>query len=171
MMDIVDDPTKILDEDLMMSTFSKYLKTIPLFRKYWDHLFEKKQMVIVASETGAKVLQFAESRKKLCHPSDLTNAATDKCLVQLAEVAAQDILDELHDQKKATWKYLSISGSHFLYQGCPQNVQNELLGPEATNDRSESALGGTTHQLQKYGRIGISNAAAVSDVKTNGYFH
>ncbi len=39
-----------------------------------------------------------------------------------------------------------------------------------TNNRRESALGGTTHQLQKYGRIGIINAAAVSDAKTNGYF-
>jgi hypothetical protein len=38
------------------------------------------------------------------------------------------------------------------------------------NDWSESALGGTTHQLQKYGRIGLTNAAAVSDTKTNGYF-
>ena len=45
-----------------------------------------------------------------------------------------------------------------------------MYGIEATNDRSESALGGTTHQLQKYGRIGISNAAAVSNAKTNGYF-
>ena len=68
------------------------------------------------------------------------------------------------------WKYLSISGSHFSYQGCPPSVRNELLGRDATNDRSESALGGTTHQLQQYGRIGITNAAAMSDAKTNGYF-
>ena len=170
MMDIVDHPTKILDEDFMMSMFSKYLDMLPPFRAYWDHLFEKKQMVVVASESGAKVLQFAELRKELFHPSDPTNAATDERLVQLARVAAQGILNELHDEKKATWKYLSISGSHFSYQGCPSDVRNELLGREATNDRSESALGGTTHQLQKYGRIGISNAAAVSDAKTNGYF-
>jgi hypothetical protein len=55
------------------------------------------------------------------------------------------------------------------YQGCPPNVQNELHGREATNDRSETALGGTKHQLQKYGRIGIGNAASVSNAKTNGY--
>jgi len=170
MMDIVNDPTKILDEDFMMSMFSKYLDTLPPFRKYWDHLFEKKQMVVVASKSGTKVLQFAELRKELFHPSDPTNAPTDKRLVQLARVAAQGILDELHDQKKASWKYLSISGSHFSYQGCPLNVRNELLGRDAMNDRSESALGGTTHQLQQYGRIGITNAAAASDAKTNGYF-
>ena len=49
MMDIVDDPTKILDDDFMMSMFSKYLNMLPLFQTYWDHLFEKKQMVVVAS--------------------------------------------------------------------------------------------------------------------------
>ena len=72
--------------------------------------------------------------------------------------------------KKANWKYLSISGSPVSFQGCPKKVKEGLHGREATNDRSESALGGTTHQLQKYGRIGISNAAAISDDKTNGYF-
>ncbi len=46
-----------------------------------------------------------------------------------------------------------------------------MHGCEATNDRSKSALGGTTHQLQKYGCIGIANAAAVSNAKTIGYFH
>ena len=56
------------------------------------------------------------------------------------------------------------------FQGCPKEVKEGLHGRDATNDRSESALGGTTHQLQKYGRIGISNAAAISDAKTNGYF-
>jgi hypothetical protein len=68
-------------------------------------------------------------------------------------------------------KYLSISGSESSFQGCPKEVKEGLHGRDATNDRSESALGGTTHQLQKYGRIGIANAAAVSDAKTNVYFH
>ena len=45
MMDIVDDPTKILDEDFMMSMSSKYLEMLPSLRNYWDHLFEKKKMV------------------------------------------------------------------------------------------------------------------------------
>ena len=91
-------------------------------------------------------------------------------LVELAKVAAQGILDELHDEKKGTWKYLSVSGSESSFQGCPKEVKEGLHGCDATNVRSESALGGTTHQLQKYGRIGIANAAAVSDAKMNGYF-
>ena len=85
-------------------------------------------------------------------------------------MAAQGILDELHDEKKATWKYLSVSESPASFLGCPKEVKEGLYGREATYDRSESALGGTTHQLQQYGRIGIANAAAISDAKTNGYF-
>jgi hypothetical protein len=171
MMDIVEDLTKVLDEDFMMNMFRKYVDGLPPFKAYWDHLFQKKRMMVVASESGVKVLQFNELRKELFSPSDQTNAATNEQLVQLAKVAAQGILDKLHDEKKATWKYLSISGSPISYQGCPEEVKEGLRGCEATNDRSKSALGGTTHQLQKYGRIGIANAAAVSNAKKNGYFH
>ncbi len=56
MMDIVDDSTKILDENFMMNMFLKYVDTIPPYKEYWDHLFKKKRMVAVASESGAKVL-------------------------------------------------------------------------------------------------------------------
>jgi hypothetical protein len=171
MMDIVDDPTKVLSKDFMMNMFSKYLDALTPFKEYWEHSYKKKQMRVIAAESGAMVMQFAELRKELFHPSDATDAATNKRLVELAKVAAQGILDKLHNEKKATWKYLSISGSQVSFQGCPKEVKEGLHGCDATNDRSESALGGTTHQLQKYGRIGIANAVAVSDAKTNGYFH
>jgi hypothetical protein len=63
------------------------------------------------------VLQFSKLRKELFYPSDVTNAATDERLVELAKAAAQVILDELHDEKKAMWKYLSVLGSPLSYQG------------------------------------------------------
>jgi hypothetical protein len=161
---------KNLDENFMMGIFSKYVEELPPLKEYWTHLFEKKQMVLVAAESGAKVLQFAELRKELFHQSDTTNIATDSCGAQLAGISAKTIIDELHDEKKATWKYLSILGSPISFQGCTDEIKSALYGLDATNDRKESALGGTTHQLQQYGCIGISNAAAVSDAKTNGYF-
>ena len=170
MMDLVNDPNNILDEDFMMGMFSEYIAELPPFKKYWEHLFEKKQMIVVASDSGAKVLAYADLRKELFHPCDSTNAATDNRLVELAGVAAQAILDELHDQKKATYKYLSISGSEYSVVGCSTEVQKALCGLEATNDMSESALGGATHQIQQFGRIAITNAAAVSDAKRNQYF-
>jgi hypothetical protein len=130
-------------------------------------MFEKKQMIVVASESGAKVLPYSDLRKELFHPSDNTNKATDSRLVELAPVAAQALLDELHDEKKATYKYLSISESEYCVLGCPSEVQKALCGLEATNNMSESALGGATRQLQQFGRISISNAAAVSDAERN----
>jgi hypothetical protein len=104
MMDIVDDPTKLLSKAFMMNMFGKYFDALLPFKKYWEHLFEKKHMAVVVTESGAKVLQFAELRNELFYPRDLTNAATDKHLVKLAKVATQEILDELHNEKKETWK-------------------------------------------------------------------
>jgi len=40
----------------------------------------------------------------------------------------------------------------------------------ATNDEAESTLGGSTGQLQRFGRIALASAAAVSTMKRNGYF-
>ncbi len=56
--------------------------------------------------------------------------------------------------------------------GGPRNWSQKLEFPtkKATNDRSGSALGGMTHQLQKYGCVGLTNAAAMSNAKTNSYF-
>jgi len=153
-----------------MNMFRKYVDALPPFKSYWEHLFQKKRMNVVASESGAMVLQFAKLRKELFSPSDTTNASTNGHLIELARVAAQGILDELHDDKKATWKYLFVSESPVLFLGCPKEVQEGLYSREATNDRSESALGGTTQQLQQYGRIRIANAAVISDAKRNGYF-
>ena len=42
---------------------------------------------------------------------------------------------------------------------------------EATNDYSESSLGGPTHEIVKYGRINHHNAAAVSDARINKYWN
>lgn len=65
---------------------------------------------------------------------------------------------------------MSISGTSFSWNGCPDAVKMAMLGQEATNDRSESALGRATHQLQRFGRSGILNAATISDAKSNGCF-
>jgi hypothetical protein len=49
MMDIVDNPIKVLDEGFMMNMFRKYIDALPPFKAYWEHLFQKKRMVVVAS--------------------------------------------------------------------------------------------------------------------------
>ena len=52
---------------------------------------------------------------------------------------------------------------------CPDSIKNITLGLEATNDYSESSLGGTMHEINKFGRINQHNASAISDDRRNGY--
>ena len=75
----------------------------------------------------------------------------------------------MENEKKATYKYLSISGSEFSYKHCPEDVKKPMLGKMASNDLAESSFAGVTTQVQCYGRIGMSAAAAVSDVGRNGF--
>ena len=42
MMDIVDDPTKVLNEDFMMNMFGKFVTALSPFKEYWEHLYKKK---------------------------------------------------------------------------------------------------------------------------------
>ena len=44
-----------------------------------------------------------------------------------------------------------------------------MMGKMATNDLAESSFGGVTNQLQKYSRVNITSAAAVSDMQKNNY--
>jgi hypothetical protein len=62
----------------MMNMFIKYVDALPPFKEYWENLYKKKQMRVMATESGATVLQFAELRKELFHPSDATNAVTNE---------------------------------------------------------------------------------------------
>jgi len=74
------------------------------------------------------------------------------------------LLRELEDQTKATYKYLSVTGSPFAYDHCPEDVKTAMLGMLAVNDLAESSFSGVTAQVQCYGRIGMHAAAAVSDM-------
>ena len=83
--------------------------------------------------------------------------------------AADAICTELQDEKKATYKYLSISGSEYSWNHCGEEKKKALLGNTATNDEAESTLGGTTANIQRFGRIALSSAGAVSDMNRNAF--
>jgi hypothetical protein len=155
----------------MMNIFSEYLGEIVPFREYWEVTFEKKQMSVVACcwKDETKVVHMARLRMELFSPVSLTNIGTSEMLIVLAKTAARAIYDELRDESKATFKYLSVSGSEYSWNGCGEARKKALLGKKATNDEAESALGGTTSNIQQYGRINISSAGAISDAKRNGF--
>ena len=76
---------------------------------------------------------------------------------------------ELRNTNKASYKYLSSSGSLFSYNHCPESIKQDMLGKIATNDPAESSFAGVTSQIQKYSRISISGAAAISDMQRNKF--
>jgi hypothetical protein len=65
--------------------------------------------------------------------------------------AADAMCTELQDKKKATYKYLSISGSEYSWNHCGEEKKKALLGNTATNDKAESTLGETTANIQQFG--------------------
>ena len=79
------------------------------------------------------------------------------------------ICTELQNKKKAVYKYLSISGLEYSWNHCGEEKKKALLGNTATNDEAESTLGGTTANIQRFGRIALSSAGAVSDMKRNAF--
>ena len=107
--------------------------------------------------------------KELFCPEDHDNKDSTKVLEKIAIFGAEAFISELLDEKKATYKYLSISGTEYSYEHCPDEVKKALLGCMATNDMAESSFAGVTAQLQCYGCIGMHNGTAVSDMKQNGF--
>jgi hypothetical protein len=74
-------------------------------------------------------------------------------------------ITELLDQKKATYKYLSISESEFSYNYSTEERKQSMMGIRATNDEAESVLGGATANIQRYRCSSLSGAGAVGDLK------
>jgi hypothetical protein len=168
--EIKEDPGLVLDPLYMMNIFKEYRDELPPFKEYWELTFKKKQMRIVNCKDGTKVVHFARLLKYLFDPKRLTDKETTKRVLELASEAVVAFIRELLDQKKATWKYLSVSGSEYCWANSTEERKAALIGMTATNDEAESVLGGTTANIQRYGRINLSNAAAISDAKRNKYF-
>ena len=66
-----------------------------------------------------------------------------------------------------TYKYLSVPESEFSHRYSTVERKQSLIGIRATNDEAESVLGDATANIQQYGRISLSGAGAVGDMKRN----
>ena len=82
--------------------------------------------------------------KELLCPTNLDNQDSIEMLETITTIGIQALIDELLDEKKATYKYLSISGSDFYHEHCPDDVKREMLGQWASNDLAESYFAGVT---------------------------
>ena len=92
-------------------------------------------------------------------------------LKKVAAIGFQTIIDELEDKIKATYKYLCISGTEFLYKHCPEDVKKAMLGKMVSNNLAKSSFAGVAAQVQCYGCISTCNTADVSDTARNGFLN
>ena len=150
------DPDLILDPLFMMNIFKDYRNELPPFKEYWELTFKKKQMQVIARQDGTKIVHYARLLKYLFHPTRSMDKDTNARVIELAYVAINAFIQELLDPKKATWKYLSDSGSDYCWSKMTNERKEALVGVTATNDEAESVLGGTTANVQRFGRINLS---------------
>jgi len=152
----------------MMGMMDDWADEIPDFKEYLHHQFnDNKQRKVAESDSWAVPLK--EVRRELFSPSDQDNKDSTPLLETLAKIACQAWIKELLDPRKKTLQYLSVSGSKYCWQNCPEEAKKALLGALAVNDLAESSFAGLTAQLQFFGRLGLASAAAVSDMARNKF--
>ena len=79
------------------------------------------------------------------------------------------MIEELLDPTKITYMLMSESGGAYSWYVASDELKKSFFGLMAVNDLAESAFGGLIAQLEIFGRIGLANAAAVSNMQRNGY--
>ena len=75
-----------------------------------EYEFEKKKLAYV-EEIKEKAVPLKELFKELFSPENLDNQDSTDTLENIAAIEIASLVVELEDEKKATYKYLSISGS------------------------------------------------------------
>jgi hypothetical protein len=170
LIEILADIKSIHDESVMMHIFDELREELPEFDEFLTQKFEKQQTHRV-DKSNTKAIPYKMLIKELFSPQDRDNKDSTPMLEKVAAIGIEAFKDEMENEKKASYKYLSISGSEYSYDHCPEEVKEAMLGLMATNDLAESSFAGVTAQVQVYGRIGMCNAAAVSDVARNGFLH
>ena len=128
-----------------------------------EYEFENKKSAYV-EESKEKAVPLKELVKELFSPENLDNQDSTDTLENIAAIGFAALVVEMENIKKPTYKYLSITGFELSYEHCPEDVKKSMLGKMASNDLAESSFAGVNVQVQCYGWIEMSAAAAVSNV-------
>ena len=115
-----------------------------------------------------QVVPDAELRKELFSPESEGNQDTDDMTQNLGSIAADTLLVELRGERKATVDYLSSSDGKFSWKNTLGDIQEAGFQKIATNDPTESSFSGTIQQIRYVGRIGLTSAGGVDQVRRNG---
>ena len=111
----------------MLQIFNDLLEELPEFEAHLGYeLKNKKSEFVEASQTKAVPLK--ELIKELLSPTNLDNKDITEMLETITTIGIQALIDELLDEKKSNYKYLSISGSELSHEHCPDDVRRAMLG-------------------------------------------
>lgn len=146
---IVDNPKLIHDEAFMMGITKQWSDELPPLKEYLHHEFELKQTNYVNSPDASapKPVPLKMVRKELFNPTDEDNKDSTSKLEALAKIAAQTWIRELLDPKKATFQFMSESGSPYCWANRTPELKEALMGRKVVNDLAKSAFAGVTEQL------------------------
>ncbi len=133
-------------------------------------MFKKKQMKVVAMKDGSKVVHYSRLRKYLFDPTIETDKETTNTVIEVTTSAIVAMISELEDEKKATYKYLDISGGDYCFANCRDKRNAALLGVMATNDKAKSAHGSVSGNIQRYGRINLFAVTVIANAKRTKIF-
>ena len=165
---ILYDITLIHKKSTMMFIFQYMVEELPEFKAFLVYKFQnKKTKFVVKSQTKAFTLK--KPVEELFSPQYRDNKDSTTMLQTLGMIAFKAMIKQLKDKTKATYKYLSISGTEYSLEHCPETTKKSMLGKMVTNNLSESSFAGVTSQVQTYERVGMCNAAAISDMSGNEY--
>ena len=163
---ILDDIKLIHKKSTMMFIFQDIVQEIPEFKAFLVYEFQNKNTeFVVKSQTKAFPLK--KMVEEIFSPQDRDNKDSTTMLETIGTIEFKATTKELEDKTKATYKYLSISGTEYSWEHCPENINKATLRKMVTNDLAESSFAGVTSQVQTYGRIGMFNAAAISGMYRN----
>ena len=166
---IVNTPEIIHDQDFMIGMLKVWEEELPEFKDYRHDVIEKNRTGYFSDTAKKREFTLEELLKELFTPVGQDNKDTTPILENLAVVAADRWIEELLDPTKVMYMLMSESGGAYSWDVASDELKKSLFGLMAVNDLAESAFGGLTDQLEVFGRIGLANAVAVSDMQRNGY--
>ena len=109
----------------------------------------------VVRHTRTKVVHLARLRDELFAPVVEDNKNTRDIIETLADIVSGSFLQKLWNTNKASYKYLTSSGSLFSFTHSPEEIRKDMIREMATNDIAESSFAGVSSHIQKFSRINI----------------
>ena len=173
----------ICSEDFMMKIFDKYEDELPPLKDYQLHLYEKKTMLavktklkndrngVIVNTTEAetptptqKLLPLFMLKEELFHPKRKTSKETQCYMNDLGRIAAEAMLAELRDPKKAMHSYLSSANGNKSWHNVSDSDKSAGLMIQAINNPAESFFGELTNELQVYTTVKLQHAGGVDQI-------